>query len=241
MNSCTRYSVVHSSIRLFEYSVVSFLAGCWTVKETEHPAVAVAALPAVKELRVQVAGFDAAFTTYDTAYSYSTVSGWSGPWYGRRGWSGGGWGTSVYSTTSYIPRTEKSSAFRDRATDALERAGFVLKTKDPQYQIEVRFEGPFSESGDGWATFGWMVGTLFTADYGGATWNAKLRIHDLKSGKLVYAKDLTERDEAVVWGPIPFFSPAGNDRNSDVVMKQICLTALTDKAVAEAINFLAGK
>lgn len=225
----------------FVFSSSLLLSGCWTVRETEHPAVPVTALPEGKDLRVQVAGFDATFTSYDTAYSYSTMSGFGGSWYGRRGWYRGGWSTGYASTTSYIPRTEKTSVFRDRAADALERAGCILKTKDPQYQVEVRFEGPYSEDGDGWASFGWMVCTIFTADYNAVNWNAKLRIHDLASGKLVYAKDFVERDEAVVWGPIPIFSPAGSDRNSNAVMKQICLTVLTDKAVAEALSFLSGR
>ena len=231
----------HPYFFLFTFSLLLLASGCWTVKETEHPSVAVAAVPSDKDLRVQVAGFDALVTSYDTAYSYSTAMGWSGPWYGRHGWYGGGFGTTTYATTSYIPRTTNTSVYRDRATDALECAGCNLKTKDPQYQVEVKFEGPFAESGDGWAAFGWMVCTLFTADYGGQTWNAKLRIHDLKSGKLVYAKDFSERDEAVVWGPIPIFSPAGGDRNSPAVMRHLCLTALTDKAIAESVSFLAGR
>lgn len=216
-------------------------AGCWTVRETEHPSAQVTALPAGKELHVQVAGFDATVTSYDTAYTYSTVTDWHGPWYGRRGWYGGGWGTSTCSTTSFVPRTEKTSVFRDRAMDAFERAGCILKTKDPLYQVEVRFDGPFSEDGDGWATFGWMVCTLFTAEYGGQTWTARLRIHDLKSGKLVFSSDLVERDEAVVWGPIPIFSPGSSDRNSPAVMKGLCLTVLTDRAVAEAMSFFASR
>lgn len=229
----------HPYFFVFTFSFLLFLSGCWTVKETEHPSVVVTALPAGKEIRAQVAGFDATYISYDTAYSYSTVSGWSGPWYGRRGWHGG-YGTSVSTTTTYVPRAERTSVYRDRATDVLEQAGFLLKTSDPQYRIDVTFAGPFSEDGDGWARFVWMVCTLFTADYDGATWQAKLRVHDLKSGKLIYAKDLVERDEAVVWGPIPLFSPSGSDRTSDATMKHLCLASLTDKAVAEAVAFLSG-
>lgn len=229
----------HPCFFVLTFSFPLFLSGCWTVKETEHPSVVVTALPAGKEIRAQVAGFDATYISYDTAYSYSTVSGWSGPWYGRRGWHGG-YGTSVSTTTTYVPRAERTSVYRDRATDVLEQAGFLLKTGDPQYRIDVTFAGPFSEDGDGWAKFGWMVCTLFTADYDGATWQAKLRVHDLKSGKLIYAKDLVERDEAVVWGPLPLFSPSGSDRTSAATMKHLCLAALTDKAVAEAVAFLSG-
>ena len=232
----------NSVVRLFGYSVVAAFAGCWTVRETEHPAVAVTALPAGRDVRVQVAGFDATVTTYDTAYGYTTVTGFAPGYYDRHGhYRGGGFGTATYSTTEYIPRTEVTSVYRDRATDALERAGCVLQTKDPQYRVEVRFEGPFSEGGDAWATVGWMICTIFTADYGAADWFAKLKIHDMRTGKLVHERDFTERDEAVVWGPIPIFSPACSSRTTSGVMASNCLTALTDRAVAEAVSFLSGK
>ena len=232
---------IHNSvIRLFGYSVIAFLSGCWTVRETAHPEIAVPALPSGKDVRVQLAGFDATVTTYDTAYGYGTATTFGGPYYaGRRGhYYGGGFGTTTYQTTEFIPRTEATSVYRNRAADTLERAGCILQTKDPQYRVEVRFEGPFSESGDGWATAGWIICTIFTADYGAADWSAKLKIHDMKTGKMIHEKDFTERDEAVVWGPIPIFSPASSTRNSASTMKDICLTALTDRAVAEAVSFL---
>lgn len=232
----------HLIVWFFGYLAAILLAGCWTVKETEHPQVSVAALPAGKDVRVQLAGFDATVTTYDEAYHYTTMTGWGGPWYGHRGWyRGGGWSTAVGSTVSFVPRTTATSVYRDRATDALECAGFLLKTKDPEYRIEVRFEGPYSESGDGWAAVGWTLCTLFTADYGGATWVAKLRIYESKTGKLLLSRDLSERDEAVVWGPIPLFSPAGSNRTSGGVLKAHCLMALTDRAVAESSSFLSAR
>ena len=231
----------HSVIRLFSYSVISLLVGCWTVRETDHPAVAVARMPEGRDVRVQVAGFDMTETTYETAYGYTTVSTFGGPYYGRHGRYYGGYGTTTYRTTEFIPHTEATSAYRDRATDALERSGCILQTKDPQYRVEVRFEGPFAESGDCWATAGWMICTIFTADFGAQVWFAKLKIHDLKTGKMIFEKNFVERDEAVVWGPIPIFSPACSSRTSPVVMKENCLVALTDRAVAEAVAFLSGR
>ena len=235
-------NIRHSNIRTFAYSIISLcLAGCWTVREADHPEVVIAALPSGKDVRVQIAGFDAKVTTYETAYGYGTMTGFGGgPYYGRRGryYHGGGMGMATYSTTEFIPHTEATSVYRNRATDAFERAGCIVQTKDPQYRVEVRFEGPFSESGDGWATAGWIICTIFTADYGAADWTAKLKIHDMKTGKMIHEKEFTERDEAVVWGPIPIFSPASGSRNSASTMKDICLTALTDRTVAEAVSFL---
>ena len=237
-------TIRNSIIRTFAYSTISLcLSGCWTFREAAHPEIAVPALPSDKDVRVQLAGFDATVTTYDTAYGYGTMTGFGGmPYYGRRGrYYGGGYGMATYQTTEFIPHREATSVYRNRAADALERAGCILQTKDPQYRVEVRFEGPFSESGAGWATAGWIICTLFTADYGAANWFAKLKIHDMKTGKMIHEKDFTERDEAVVWGPIPIFSPASGSRNSASTMKDICLTALTDRAVAEAVSFLSAR
>ena len=217
------------------------LSGCWTVRETPPPETAIGRLPDGKELKVKVEGFEATVTTYETAYGYGTVSGYGASVYNCRGYSRGGYGTATYSTTEYIPHTESTHIYRNRATDALERAGCIVQAKDPQYRIEVRFDGPFTESGDGWATAGWLVCTIFTADFGAQDWTAKLKIHDLSSGKLIHEKDLMVRDEAVVWGAIPVFSPASASRTSSSVMKDNCLNALTDLAVAEAVTFLAGK
>ena len=231
--------------RLFGLSgcsiVLLALAGCWTVRETPPPEVSVGSVSAGKDLKVQVAGFDATVTTYETAYGYTMVSGFGGPYYcGHRRYCGG-YGTTSYTTTTLVPRTESTPVYRDRATDALERAGCIVQAKDPQYRIEVRFDGPFDESGDTWATVGWMVCTIFTADFGAQDWTAKLKVHDLTSGKLVHEKDLMVRDEAVVWGPIPFFSPASAERTSGGTMKDNCLRALTDLAVAESVSFLSGR
>ena len=237
-------NIRNSIIRSFVYSIIFLcLSGCWSFREAAHPEAVIAALPSGKDVRVQLAGFDATVTTYDTAYGYGSATTFGAPCYaGRRGrYYGGGFGTTTYQTTEFIPHREATSVYRNRAADALERAGCILQTKDPQYRVEVRFEGPYSESGDGWATAGWIICTILTADYGAADWSAKLKIHDMKTGKMIHEKDFMERDEAVVWGPIPIFSPACNSRNSASVLKDNCLTALTDRTIAEAVSFLSAR
>ena len=214
------------------------LVGCWTVREPVAPDVAAVRLPEGKALRVQVAGFDSTVTSYVPTYGYATVTDFGPHYYGRRRHY---WGTTTMSTTEFVPKTESTSYFRNRATDALEHAGCILQTTDPQFRVEVRFEGPFDEPDDGWAEAGWMLCTLFTADFGAQNWAAKLKIHDVKTGKLVYEKDFEQRYEAVVWGPIPFFSPLGSNATSSNTMQRWCLTALTDVAVADALGILSGK
>lgn len=234
-------NIRHSNIRTFAYSIITLcLAGCWTVRETDHPAVEVARLPEGMDVKVQVAGFDMTVTTYETAYGYGTATTFGDAYYDRYGRRYGGYGTTTYQTTEFIPHTEATPVYRDRATDALERAGCIVQTKDPQYRVEVRFEGPFNGSGDYWAAAGYLIFTVLTADFWGQDWSAKLKIHDMKTGKMIHEKDFTERDEAVVWGPIPFFSPACASRTSPRVLKENCLISLTDRAVAEAVAFLSG-
>ena len=233
-------TILNSNIRTFAYSIISLcLAGCWTVRETDHAVPPIGSLPSGKETKVRVSGFESTVMTYDMAYTYGT--GNVGGWYDYRGRYRSGFDMGMYSSTTYIPRVEETKAYRDRAADLLEHAGCIVKAKDPQYGIEVRFDGPFFESGDAWAEAGWLVCTLLTADFQAQNWVAKLRIHDLGTGKLLHEKDIVERDEAVVWGPIPLISPSTSPRTSPGAMKEKCLSALTDKAVAEAIAFLSTK
>jgi len=223
---------------------ISLFVGCWTVREPLAPDVHVVHLPTGREIRVQVVGFDARVTTYVPAFGYSTVTTFGGPCWGGRSWryyDPGPLGTTMVSTTEFLPQTESTAVYRNQATDLLEHAGCILQTKDPQYRVEVRFEGPFDEPGDSWATAGWMICTLLTADYGAQNWTAKLKIHDVKSGKLLYEKDHVRRYEAVVWGPIPFFSPLGSDRTSIPVMQGWCLSRLTEGTIADALDFLAAQ
>jgi len=228
--------------RLFLMLSFSLAAGCWTVREPVAPEVEVKHLPAGREVRVQIAGFDAQVTTYVAAHGYSTVTTFGGAQYvGERAWGyyDPGMRTSMVSTTEYLPKAESTAQYRNQATDLFEHAGCILQTKDPQYRVEVRFEGPTDEPGDSWAMFGWTACTLLTADYGAQDWTAKLKIHDVKTGKLVYEKDHLRRYEAVVWGPIPFFSPLGSDQTSNPVMQDWCLGKLTEATVADALDFLA--
>jgi hypothetical protein len=79
---------------------------------------------------------------------------------------------------------------------------------------------------------------VFTAGYGTQTWSAKLKIYDIASGKLVYHKDYSQKYEAIVWGPLPLFSPAGSSTISYGSMQSWCLSALTDTAVSDAMKYL---
>ena len=144
-------------------------------------------------------------------------------------------------TETYVPQTRATSAYIDRATEILELNGFNPKTDKPEYRIEVKFGGPFVSDGDRAAEAAWTIFSLLTADYGVHTWTAKLKIYDVATGKLLMHYDYSERYSALVWGPIPLFSPAGSDKTSTNSMQNWCLTALTDRAMADATAFLSAK
>ena len=216
------------------------LSGCWTIRETAHESVSVGSLASGREVRVQLAGFDAVVTSFVPTYGYTTIVD-DGPWYGWHGRHRYGCGVTTVSTTEFVPHAEKTSFYLNRATDTLEKAGCILQTTSPQYRVEVRFEGPYDEPGDGWAAAGWMLCTILTTDYGAQNWAAKLKIHDLNTGRLVHERDFVERDEAVVWGPIPIFSPSFSNRTSEKTMQHLCLTALTDRTVSDALKFFLTK
>lgn len=223
---------------LLTCSLLAALAGCISFNETEFPESPSSALPAGKALRLQVSGFDALVTSYVPVYGYSTVVH-GGGWYGPHGrYYGGPYATTV-ATETFIPQASPTAVFRNRATETLEKCGYVLQTNDPQYRLEVTFGGPFTSDGDTWTSLAWNLLTLLTADYATQTWTAKLKIYDVKSGKLAFFRDYEQRYQVTVWGPIPLFSPGASEKTKYEAMQSWCLTALTDRTLADATAFLA--
>lgn len=218
-------------------SMLAF-AGCFTIFESEYPAVEMASAGNA-DVKVQLSGFEAAVTTYEVLYGYETSYRYHHYYGYRRNY--GYWGPSTVMTETYVPQTRATSAYIDRATEILELNGFNPKTDKPEYRIEVKFGGPFVSDGDRAAEAAWTIFSLLTADYGVHTWTAKLKIYDVATGKLLMHYDYSERYSALVWGPIPLFSPAGSDKTSTNSMQNWCLTALTDRAMADATAFLAAR
>ena len=217
--------------RILLSAALAACAGCFTVHETEYPVMQMSSA-GEREIGVSIAGFEANVTTYVPVYGYETYHH-----YGYR--RGGYWGTSTVSTATYLPQTRATAAFLDRATEILETHGFNLRTEKPTYRVEVRFDGPFESDVDDAVSVAWTLLSAFTADYGVQTWMAKLKIYDMATGRLLMHRDYSERYQTVVWGPIPVLSPACSDRTSNNAMQSWCLTALTDRSMADATAFLA--
>lgn len=215
----------------------SLLTGCFTVSETRFPEVVQTSLAPDKNLSVQISGFEATVTTYIPVYGWETVYDSTPCRRHRRHIHS----YTTVATQSYIPKVENTATYINQATDILEKCGFVLQGSAPQYRIDVVFSGPYVSNGDSALSHAWTLLSLFTAEYGVQTWSARLKIYDNATGKVCLYNDYSQKYESLVWGPIPFFSPAGSDKSSYGYMQSWCLSALTDRVMADATAFLSAK
>ena len=212
----------------------AFLSGCFVCSETEFPKIQQSESVQGRDIAVQLSGFDAVVTTYVPVYEYGTVFA-GRPMSCRRRPV---YYTATYANQTYVPQSSTTTAFAERAAETFEKGGYVLQSAAPKYRVEVKFGGPFVSDGDSAVAAAWSIFTVFTAGYGTQTWSAKLKIYDIASGKLVYHKDYSQKYEAIVWGPLPLFSPAGSSTISYGSMQSWCLSALTDTAVSDAMKYL---
>jgi hypothetical protein len=222
--------------KIIAFSAMAVLAGCFTVKETDFPQTAVTALPKDKNVSVKIQGFAATVTDYMSVYSYDTV--WvRGRPHGRYGYTPGHYAT--VSSSTYVPQVRTTEFFLERARTSAEEAGFVTQAQQPDYLVDVTFNGPFVTDSEKGVKALWLLLSIFSADYSVETWTAKIKIYDNKTGKMVFHRDYSQRYEVAVWGPLPILSPAGSSKNTVNAMQSWCLTALTDRVMADATAFLA--
>lgn len=229
-----------SSMFAVAMSAVFTLTGCWTVHHSEFPELEITKAPADQEKRVAIAGFDATLTTYLPIRTYSTSWSYGGSYYRRGRWHSDGYYPSTVSSTTYLPQTNQTTMFAERAADILEANGYVISPTNAEYIVEVRFStAPVVTNGDRTKEALCIVCSLLTADYTARTWSARLSVRDNTTGRLILHKDYAIRGSAAVWGPIPILSPAAADDTSPEEIKVWCLTALTDMALADATAFIA--
>ena len=216
-------------------------AGCFTVHRSEYPEVTMSRAPEGREIAVQLAGFEATVVSYLPVYGHETV--WREHVYrDRHGrFRDGGLYPATYLTTTYIPQARLTPAFVERAQDLLEDAGFAVGLTNAAYVVEVRFAGPVVTDGDRTAECLWLLCSLLSGDYSAQTWTARLRITEAATGRLLLHRDYSQKYVAAVWGPIPILSPAAATATDADVMQSWALSALTDRALADATQFLAGR
>ena len=211
-----------------------FLGGCWTFCTSEYPATQATAAPEGTNVTVAVSGFSAVFTYYRDVVSFSTVYVPGG--YGRCHYHPG-YMTTV-PTHTYIPESQVTDRYRLLAADAFEKAGYVVGAAVPDWTVDVAFAGPAVDGGDMACEAAWAICTLFFCDYTAASWTAKLRIRDNRTGRLVFHNDYVQRYETKVFGLVPLLGIAACDKTSQAYIQSWCLSALTDRAVADATAFL---
>ena len=220
---------------------IVLLSGCFTLKQTEIPVVQLTRAPQGRDVAVAVSGFAATITTYTPIYGYQTVFVDDGPYFGphgRRYYGGGHYRTMTSETL--VPNVNVSDIYLRRAQSLLEDAGFLLRASPADYTVEVTFGGPFVTDGERAVEFAWMFLSVFSAEYSTQTWTAKLRIHDAKTGRLLLGQEYVQKYEDCVWSPLFFIGLAGCTENTFNYMQNWCLTALTQRTMADATAFLAG-
>jgi len=214
------------------------ITGCFTVSETPFPTVTCGTNSAVAtNIAVLVRGFETTLTRYTMIDGYQTVFYDGGP-YGY-GYYGGGIATAH--STTVIPQAHASDAFLVQARDRLERVGFNVMAQTPDYIVEARFSGPVTTSGDTAETAVWLILSLLTCDHGAQTWMGKLTIHDNRTGRLVMAREYVQKYEVTGFSPIPLFGISYYDRTGSNYMQCWCLSALTERMVAETAEFLTAR
>ena len=222
--------------RILFFAAAAVLSGCWTFSTSEYPATQVSQASAATNVTIGVTGFAAMQTLYRDVVGYSTV--YVPGYYGRYRYRPGYVATvpSSYVVAEAVP----TDAFLLRARDLFEKAGYSIGAATPELTVDVVFGGPLVDGGDQAAGLAWMLCTVFFCDYEAVAWTAQLRIRDNRTGKLVFHNDYVQRYETKVFGLIPIFGIGACTETSQGYMQSWCLSALTDRAVADATSFLSG-
>ena len=224
--------------RLLGCATALLLAGCFTLHQSEPVSVDMVHASPGRDIKLALSGFAATVTEYVPVYGSETVyvTGRHGHYGRRRGWWGGHYVTSTSETL--LPQVRQSEVFLERARSRFEENGFLLRASPADYTVDVTFAGPFVTSGERTAQAAWMLLSALSADYAVQTWTAKLRIYDNRTGRLVFHREASQKYQFVAWSPLFFLGLAGCTENTYNYMQSWCLTALTDRMVADAGAFL---
>ena len=144
------------------------------------------------------------------------------------------------STTTYVPQTEMTTAYVTKAQDLVEKAGFVVSPTNASCVVDVKFSGPVVTDNDRMAEFASMLFSAFLADYTTAKWSARLKVTEAATGRVLLNQDYTQEYEALAIGLVPLFSPLSADTVQADYIQNWCLSALTDRTMADATAFLSG-
>ena len=217
-------------------ALAAFVSGCFTFNTSELPSTRHTPLPnGATNVTATVRGFEAVLTEYVPIVGYSTVyvPGHVGRHHVHPGYY------ETVQTSTYVPQTRPDETFKARAVNVLEECGFITRSATPDFVIDVAFSGFAKTDSEISAEVAWVLLSAFTCDYDAQTWGAKLKIYDNKTGRLVFHHGYVQRYETNVFSPIPLFGIAGCAETTSNYMQSWCLTALTERAMADATAFLA--
>ena len=222
---------------IFASAVAVFLSGCWTVSETEFPAVTTTPAPTGKSIIVELANFRTGVYDYKPVKGHETMQGSAAGDEIKKDFQQ----EYVDSSMSWMLQKSASGSLASRAMVELKRQGFVVDPKRAKYMIELAFDGPVLPDYDGLRLCGYYLCTLFTAENSKVTWSAKLNVRDANTDESLFEKDYTQEYAITTWGPLPFLSPCFSLKTSGVYVNSWALTALTDTAIADATAFIANR
>ena len=210
-------------------SIAVLFAGCWTVSETEYPDVEVARLPAGKATSVSFSGFEVELQKFVPVEGHEQM---------KTNAADRVDGPCVKENNStnqfYMTRNTVSRKLIDRASVGMERKGFEIKTRNPQYVVDMKYTGPFDRDYDALKWLGLSLCTILTADKNVQTWTGDLKVYDRATKKAIFEKSYTNEYSVAVWGPIPIASPACHPQITCTACSSAALSMLTDEAIADA-------
>ena len=224
-----------TNILLLASSVAVLLSGCWTVSETEFPAVTTTTAPSGKSVIVKLANFRTGVYDYKMVEGHETMQGAADKDKVEKDFQQ----AYVDSKMSWMLQKSASGSLSSRAMVELRRQGFIVDPDRAKYMIEVAFTGPVLPDCDVLRMCGYYLCTLFTAENAKVTWSAKLNVRDANTDESLFEKDYTQEYAITTWGPLPLLSPCFSLKTSGIYVNSWALTALTDTAVADATAFIA--
>ena len=218
-------------------SLAAILSGCWTVSETEFPAVTTTPAPAGKSVSVKFANFRTGIYNYKFVEGHETMQGPADVDSVKKEFQQSHLDTSM----NWMLQNSASGSLVSRAMTELARQGYTIDPKGAKYMIELAYKGPVMPDHDVLRQWGYYICTLFTAENAKLTWSADLCVRNAKTDEVLFSKSYVQEYEVMTWGPLPLLSPCFSLKTSVSHANCWALTALTDSAIADATAFIAGK
>ena len=141
-------------------------------------------------------------------------------------------------TETLIPNVQTTDAYLKRVQSRLEEAGCILRAAPPVYTVSGEFSGPFNPPGANWRRAGIDLGTALFAMYDTASYTLSVKVYETATGKPVFAQNYEQTYSATGFSPLWLFGLMAYDNITSQFQQGWCLSALTDRAMADVSAFL---